>query len=204
MSPMLLGAEGDVPQRAPALLELRGGAFAQGAEAAFEAVEGAGVHAENGVVTDLYAVRVLAVDAPRRRIQLRVTAINPDVWHGPLPDDASFFLSDLEEDETILDLLVDEDGVDDDFVESVERNATRNYPFTAEAEERLFESGSGFPWEDEVGPFNEMSPESAAAFLRCEEMRVGADYDVVVTDSRLIEHLKAGLWWRTAAYPGAD
>ncbi|QLH26667.1 hypothetical protein [Streptomyces sp. Rer75] len=155
-------------------------------------------------MTDLYAVRVLAVDPPRRRIQLRVTAINPDVWHAPLPDDASFFLSDLEDDEAILDLLVDEDdGVDDDFVESVERTATRNYPFTAEAEKRVFESGRGFPWEDE-GSFNEMSPESAAALVRCEEIRVGADYDVVVTDSRVIEHLEAGDWWRTTAYPGAD
>ncbi|MEU4966782.1 hypothetical protein [Streptomyces smyrnaeus] len=154
-------------------------------------------------MTDLYAVRVLAVEPPRRRIQLRVTALNPDVWHGPLPD-KSFFLRDLEGDETARDLLVDEDdGVDHDFVESVERTATRNYPFTAAAEKRLSDSGRGFPWEDE-GPFNEMSPESAAAFLRCEEIRVGADYDVVVTDSRLIEHLQPGFWWRTAAYPGAD
>lgn len=185
------------------MLELRGGALAQGAEATYEAFDDAGAHAENGVVTDLYAVRVLAVDPPRRRIQLRVTAFNPDVWHWPLPD-KSFFLRDLEEDETVQDLLVDEDnGVDHDFVESVERTATRNYPFTAAAEERLSESGRGFPREDE-GPFNEMSPESAAAFLRCEEIYVGTDCDVVVTDSRLIEHLKAGLWWRTTAYPGAD
>ncbi|MFC4013870.1 hypothetical protein ACFOY2_42050 [Nonomuraea purpurea] len=155
-------------------------------------------------MTDLYAVRVLAVDPPRRRIQLRVTAINPDVWDSPLPNDAKFFLRDLEDDEAILDLLLDEDdGVDDDFVESVERTATRNYPFTAKAKARLFESGRGFPREDE-GPFNEMSPESAAALVHCEEIRVGADYDVVVTDSRLIEHLEAGNWWRTAAYPGAD
>ncbi|AUH42570.1 hypothetical protein [Streptomyces sp. CMB-StM0423] len=154
-------------------------------------------------MTDLYAVRVLAVDPPRRHIQLRVTAFNPDVWHWPLPD-KNFFLRDLEEDEAVLDLLVDEDdGIEQDFVESAERTATRNYPFTAEAEERLSESGRGFPWEDE-GPFDEMSPESAAAFLRCEEVRVGADYDVVVTDSRLIGHLKPGLWWRTTAYPGAD
>ncbi|GAA0953168.1 hypothetical protein [Nonomuraea longicatena] len=152
-------------------------------------------------MTDLYAVRVLAVAPAHRRIQLRVTAFNPDVWHWPLPD-KSFFLRDLEEDGTVLDLLDDEDdGVDRDFVESVERTATRNYPFTVAAEERLSESGRGFPRESE-GPFNQMSPESAAAFLRCEEMRVGADYDVVVTDSRLIAHLKAGDWWRTAAYPG--
>lgn len=127
------------------MLELRGGALAQGTEATYEAFDDAGAHTENGVVTDLYAVRVLAVDPPRRRIQLRVTAFNPDVWHWPLPD-KSFFLRDLEEDETVQDLLVDEDnGVDHDFVESVERTATRNYPFTAAAEERLSESGRGFP-----------------------------------------------------------
>jgi len=154
-------------------------------------------------VTDLYTVRVPAVDPPRRRIRLRVTAFNPDAWHWPLPD-KSFFLRDLEEDETILDLLVDgDDEVGHDFVEGVERIATRNHPFTAEAEERLSRSGKGFPREDE-GPFNEMSPESAAAFLRCEEIRVGADYDVVVTDSRLIEHLKSGLWWCSTACSGAD
>ncbi|WTX00139.1 hypothetical protein OG216_45345 [Streptomycetaceae bacterium NBC_01309] len=154
-------------------------------------------------MTDLYAVRVLAVDPPSRRITLRVTAINPDVWHWRLPD-KSFFMLDLEEDEFISDLLDDEeDGVQDDFVESVERTATRNYPFTAAAEERLSESRRGFPRED-AGPFNEMSAKSAAAFLRCEEMRAGADYEVVVTDSRLINHLTAGLWWRSQAYPGAD
>lgn len=151
-------------------------------------------------MTDLYAVRVLAVDPPRRRIRLRVTAINPDVWRWPLPDDASFFLSDLEQDETVLDLLVDEDdGVDAAFVESVERIAVRNHPFTAEATERLYASGRGFPSE---GSLDEMPQEAATATLvRREEMFPGADYDVVVTDSRLVELLEERDWWRTAAYP---
>ncbi|WP_017591902.1 hypothetical protein [Nocardiopsis potens] len=155
-------------------------------------------------MTDLYAIRVLAVDPPHRRIRLRVTAVDPDVRHSPLPDGADFFRSDLEEDEAVLDLLAEEEGrLHEDFVVGVERIATRNHPFTAEAEERLRAAGTGFPWEDE-GPLGEMSPEAAANLVRCEEVRMGADYDVLVADPRLIGHLKAGQWWRTAAFPGAD
>lgn len=151
-------------------------------------------------MTDLYAIRVLAVDPPCRRIQLRVTAFNPDAWHWPLPD-KNFFLRDLEADDNILDLLDDEEGYD--IVESVKQTATRNHPFTTAAQERLSEWDGRFPGREEV-PLSAMSPEPAATFLRGEEMHVGADYDLVVTDSRLIEHLEVGDWWRSVAYPGAD
>lgn len=163
-------------------------------------------------MTDLYGVRVLAVDPPRRRIRLRVTVIYYDIGsHAPLTDDASFFLRVFGEtadgaalgDVITQDQRLDEAWVDANsrwFVESVERIATRNYPFTEEVEEQLDENRVGFPWEDGYR-FDEMPHESAAALVRSEETSVGADYDVVVTDHRWIEHLTAGDWWRTASYP---
>jgi hypothetical protein len=49
-----------------------------------------------------------------------------------------------------LDLLTadgdkDDQEVDDDFIESVERIATANYPFTAEAKARLVQSDGRYP-----------------------------------------------------------
>lgn len=149
-------------------------------------------------MTDLYAVRVLAVDPPRRRIRLRVTAINSDVWGWPLPD-KSFFRQDLEEMGDNLSLV---DEMDDDFIESAERIATRNYPFTAEAKGRLVQSDGSYPVPGGFdGSFNDMSTASAKALARCEELSIGADYDVEVTDSRLIDFLEVGSFWNTTAYP---
>lgn len=169
-------------------------------------------------MTDLYGVRVLAVDPPRRRIRLRVTVIYYDIGsHAPLTDDASFYLRLFGEtavpgvtgvdaplgDVITQDQLHDEAWVDANtrwFVESVRRVATRNHPMTEEVEERLEEERVGFPWED-GSRFHEMSPEAAADLVLSEETNVGADYDVVVTDPRWIEHLSVGGWWRTASYP---
>ncbi|MET9862634.1 hypothetical protein ABZY93_25665 [Streptomyces smyrnaeus] len=162
-------------------------------------------------MTDLYGVRVLAVDPPRRRIRLRVTVVYYDIGsHAPLTDDASFFLRIFGETahgaplgEVITqDQRLDEAWVDANtrwFIESVERIATRNHPFTQEVEEWLDENRVSFPWEEEPR-FGEMTLESAAALLRSEETSVGADYEVVVTDSRWIAHLTVGDWWRTASY----
>lgn len=166
----------------------------------------AGFHVENEVMTDLYAVRVLAVASPHCRIRLRVTAINSDVWRWPLPD-VSFFRRDLEDLGDNEDLLVDEEDdegdrvVDGDFIDSVERITTRNHPFTAEVEARLVKSDGSYPVPGGDGSFNDMSTASARALARCEELSIGADYDVVVSDSRLIDFLEVGDFWTTAAYP---
>ncbi|MFF0725546.1 WD40 repeat domain-containing protein [Streptomyces sp. NPDC004134] len=165
-------------------------------------------------MTDLYGVRVLAVDLPQRRIRLRTTAIYYDSGaHAPLTDDASFFLRVFAEtadgaplgDAITVDQRLDETWVDAStrfFVESVERIATRNYPLTEEEVDELLEDEDrlSFPWEEEPR-FDELSPEAAAELVLSEEANVGADYDVVVTDHRWIEHLAAGDWWRTASYP---
>lgn len=165
-------------------------------------------------MTDLYGVRVLAVDPPRRRIRLRSTVVYYDSGsHAPLTDDASFFLRVLGEsadgaplgDAVTRDQRLDEDWVDANtrwFVESVERVATRHFPLTDEEVDELLddEDRLGFPWEEGLR-FDEMTPEAAAGLVHSEETNVGADYDVVVTDPRWIEHLTAGDWWRTAAYP---
>lgn len=181
-------------------------------------------------MTDLYGVRVLELDPQRRHIRLRVTVIYYDIGsHAPLTDDPSFFLRLFGGtavtgenaasggtgvggetgvgaplgDVVTLDQLHDEAWVDANtrwFVERVRRVATRNHPMTEEVEERLEEERVGFPWEG-GSRFHEMSPESAAELVLSEETNVGADYDVVVTDPRWIEHLSVGDWWRTASYP---
>ncbi|WBB64170.1 hypothetical protein O7599_17355 [Streptomyces sp. WMMC500] len=165
-------------------------------------------------MTDLYGVRVLAVDLPRRRIRLRTTVIYYDRGsHAPLTDDASFFLRVFGEradgaplgDVLTQDQRLDETWVDAHtrfFVESVERVATRHHPLTDEEVDELLddEDRGGFPWEEQPR-FGEMTPEAAADLVLSEETNVGADYDVVVTDPRWIEHLTAGDWWRTASYP---
>ncbi|MET9555387.1 WD40 repeat domain-containing protein [Streptomyces sp. NPDC006645] len=163
-------------------------------------------------MTDLYAVRVLAIDPADRRIRLRVTVLYYDIGgHQPLPDDASFYLRLLKGgplgDAITREQYADEAWVDANtrwYVAGLERIVTRNQPFTGEVEERLSESlegaGGGFPWED-GRKFHEMPPESAERLERGESVRVGADYDVVVTDSRWIEHLEVGDWWRTTSYP---
>ncbi|MFI5555360.1 hypothetical protein [Streptomyces sp. NPDC051738] len=165
-------------------------------------------------MSDLYGVRVLEVDLPHRRIRLRSTVVYYDTGaHAPLTDDASFFLRVFGEtadgaplgDVITRDQRLDEAWVDANtrwFIESVERIATRNYPLTDEEVDELLddENRVSFPWEEEPR-FDEMSPESAAELVLSEETNVGADYDVVVTDPRWIEHLTAGDWWRTAAYP---
>ncbi|WP_405796853.1 WD40 repeat domain-containing protein [Streptomyces sp. NBC_01506] len=169
-------------------------------------------------MSDLYGVRVLAVDPPQRRVRVRVAVIHPDVT---LADDASFFLrifSETAPDDAPLGLAVtqdqrlDEAWVDTNtrwFVESVEQLETRNYLATEETDEEEEEDEEededededyvSYPWESGLR-FDEMSPKAAAELLRSEEARTGADYDVTVTDARWIEHLTAGDWWRTASY----
>ncbi|WP_405614960.1 WD40 repeat domain-containing protein [Streptomyces sp. NBC_01508] len=171
-------------------------------------------------MSDLYGVRVLAIDPPHRRVRMRVTVIHPDV---SLADDASFFLrvfSEIARDDAPLGLAVTQDRCLDEawvdtntrwFVESVERIATRNYSVaeeTKETEDTKEDEDDpdddeeyivGYPWENGLR-FDEMPPKAAAELLRAEESRMGADYDVTVTDPRWIEHLTAGSWWRTASY----
>jgi hypothetical protein len=152
-------------------------------------------------MTDLYAVRVLAIDPPRRFMQMRVTVTNPDVWHEPLPEGADFFLNDLGRIETVQDLLDDEDDpMSDDFIETVERTATRNHPFTEEARKRLAEEGGGFDWGGI--PRDETTFAHVLDVLRNEELNPGADYDLVVTDPRMFERFNVGDWWNTSANPG--
>ncbi|MBA0052635.1 hypothetical protein E0L36_17600 [Streptomyces sp. AJS327] len=162
-------------------------------------------------MTDLYGVRVLATDSPNRRVRLRVTVLYYDLdSHIPLVDDASFFLRVLAEGDIdtpigkamSLDQRLDPNWVDAHtrwFVESMECVATRNHPFTDDAQALLDENYTPFPWE--LGTrFDQMPEEEAAALARAEELRVGADYDVVVTDPRWMAHLTPGDWWRTSAY----
>ncbi|MGW6906252.1 WD40 repeat domain-containing protein [Streptomyces sp. NPDC054940] len=165
-------------------------------------------------MTDLYGVRVLAVDLPSRRIRLRSTVVYYDTGsHAPLTDDASFFLrvfGDSAGDAPLGEVMtrdqrLDEAWVDANtrwFIESVERIATRNHPLTDEEVDELLddEDRVSFPWEEEPR-FDELPPEVAAELVLSEETNVGADYDVVVTDPRWIEHLTVGDWWRTTAYP---
>ncbi|GAA2103430.1 hypothetical protein [Actinomadura alba] len=148
---------------------------------------------------DLYDVRVLALDVPRRYVRLRAIVVyyDTDVPYADLPNDPSFFLRLLTDtaqqgtqmgDLVTWDEIHDEDWVDANtrwFVERVERVATRNHPFT----------------DDDYEQLPEFSGRTRKGRLLREDRFMSADYDVVVTDPRWIEHLQPGAYWSTASYP---
>ncbi|MET8335525.1 WD40 repeat domain-containing protein [Streptosporangium canum] len=150
-------------------------------------------------MTDLYDIRVLALDVSRRYVQLRAIVVyyDTDPPYADPPDDPSFFfrlLTDTARQGTPLgDLITREEIHDEDwadantrwFVERVERVATRNHPFTDEDHERMCE----------------LSGRTRKGGLHREDLHMSADYDVVVTDPRWIEHLQLGDYWSTASYP---
>lgn len=145
--------------------------------------------------TDLYGIRVLAVDPENRRTRLRVFVVYYDTavgFHSPLPDDASFFLRALWDKsgdglcgEISSEQICDESFVDANtyrYVERYERLATRNYPFRNHEDYLDFYYEQDGRWQDE-------------------EKLVQADYDLVVTDAKYISYLEEGMSWGTTAYP---
>lgn len=150
-------------------------------------------------MTDLYGVRVLALDPSKRYVRLRAVVLYYDTSppYADPPDDSSFFFRLLWEaardgaplgDLVTIDEILDESWVDANtrwFIESVERVAVHNHPFTAENVEQLAESGGR---DDDYRWLNE-------------DHHMHADYDVVVTDPRWLGQLELEDWWSTPSHP---
>jgi hypothetical protein len=155
-------------------------------------------------VTSSFALRVLELDPEHRRVRLRVTVLTYDKrdrYHDPLPDDPSFFMRVLWDeadtrfgdggplgDAVSVDEILDDDWVDSNtwrYVARVREVTTRNVPFTEAHWARL---PGVWSYSDD------------GEFLGAEEVFVGGDYDVWVTDGRWVAHLYPGMSWCTASY----
>lgn len=142
--------------------------------------------------TDLYRIRVLALDKPARRVTFRVFLVYYD-WSG-VPTDPSFFMRILWDKadtrfggggplghEVSVDQFLDEKWVDANtqrFVERVTRTSLRNDPPAKDKKPPTF------VYEN----FTE------------EEILTQGDYEVVVTDEKWIAHLAVDMTWQTTSY----
>ncbi|MFC4911868.1 WD40 repeat domain-containing protein [Actinomadura gamaensis] len=152
--------------------------------------------------TDLYGVRVLDVRPDEARVRFRVFVVYYDTGsrtHAPLSDDPSLFFQFLWEAArhadggTAPNALRDvttEQRLDRNWVETyahryvrrVVRVAARNDPVSDWSGLMDFYYDRGGRWADE-------------------ERLVQGDFDVEVTDARLLDPLVPGLAWGSAAYP---
>jgi hypothetical protein len=152
-------------------------------------------------VTDLYGLRVLALEPDKRRVRLRVFELYDEGgdFDCALPDeDASFFLRVLWDVADIrsggggplgelvsVDEILDEEWVDNHtwrFIAGFERLADYNVPFTDDERARQPEIEFWGLW------------------FTNEEWLVQSDFDVSVTDTRWLAHLSLGQQWTTASY----
>lgn len=142
--------------------------------------------------TDLYRVRVLALDPAERRVIFRVFLVYYD-WSG-VPTDPSFFLRILWDKadtrfggggplgaEVSVKQFLDESWIDANtqrFVKRVTRLSLRNDPPAAGKKPPTFVYES---FEDE-------------------DILTQGDFEVEVTDERWLAHLSVGLTWQTTSY----
>lgn len=152
--------------------------------------------------TDLYGVRILGIEPEKRKVTLRVFVVYYDTGyksHQPLPTDHSFFLRILWDqgdtrfggggpigDEIDVDHFLDEQWIDANtyrFVKSVNQVSTKNFPLA----DNDYEDYHDFYYERDNKWENE-------------EKLVQADYEIIVTDEKYIQHLSTGLSWGTTAY----
>lgn len=154
--------------------------------------------------TDLYGIRVLALDRANRRVRLRVFVVyetRPDAFdHTPLPSDLSFFLRALGGVpqwkyrwlRAPIDAAIpegkryDEPWVDANawrYIERFERVSTRNEPLLDPPDEgvTMFHYEREGCWEQE-------------------SRMMQADFDVWVTRPAFLAHLELGMSWGTTAY----
>ncbi|TMR88878.1 lactonase family protein [Nonomuraea basaltis] len=152
--------------------------------------------------TDLYGIRVMALEPEQRRVRLRVfvTYYDADEYDEALLDgDTSFFLRVLWDEadtrfedggplgeQVSLDEILDEDWVDGNtwrFIERFEAVMSKNVPFTKTDIANLPSRSYDLEW------------------FTDEELLVQTDYDVWVTDPRWLAHLSLGQNWTTTSYP---
>ncbi|GAA2675522.1 hypothetical protein GCM10010400_42470 [Streptomyces aculeolatus] len=148
--------------------------------------------------TDLYGIRVLALEPERRQVTLKVFVVYYDTeakGHPPLPDEPGFFLHVLWQqgrwehpigEAVTVDQILDEDWVNLHsrwFVERAERTSTANHP----------------PWDEDFERLHDFYYERMGGW-QDEDLLVQAEYDVRVTDPRWLEQLSVGDAWGTASY----
>jgi hypothetical protein len=142
--------------------------------------------------TDLYRLRVLALDPARRSVTLRVFLVYYD-WSG-VPTDPSFFLRVLWDeadtrfgrggplgDEISVEQLCSEQWIDANtqrFIERVTRQTLHNHPL----------------------PPGWTPPTFIYSNYKEEDKLTQGDYEVIVTDAKWISHLKVGQTWQTTGY----
>ncbi|MBL1099195.1 WD40 repeat domain-containing protein [Streptomyces coffeae] len=158
--------------------------------------------------TDMYGVRVLAVDPDELRARFQVFVVYYDTGsrtHTPLPNEepntflhflweaASGYLDDGDERKGPLghvvstDQLLDYEWADTNarrFISRVERVERRNYPLSDKQWEDMhdFYHERGGSWQDE-------------------DLLIQAEYEIQVTDRRWLEPLSVGDGWGSAAFP---
>lgn len=144
-------------------------------------------------MTDLYRIRVLALEKPARRVTLRVFSVCYDASYvrPGIPTDASLFMRILSSDaglgrgeplrqEVSDDHFFDEAWIDANtqrFIQRVTRTRLQNDP----------------PAKDK------QPPTYVDERFKDEDILTQADFEVVVTDPRWIEHLTVGMTWQTSA-----
>ncbi|MEU8150947.1 hypothetical protein [Nonomuraea sp. NPDC048901] len=148
--------------------------------------------------TDLYGIRVMALEPGQRRVRLRVfvTYYDADEYDQALLDgDTSFFLRVLWDEvedagplgeQVSLDEILDDDWVDGNtwrFIERYEAVMSKNVSFTKTDIANLPTRRYDLHW------------------FTDEELLVQTDYDVWVTDPRWLAHLSLGQHWTTTSYP---
>ena len=142
--------------------------------------------------TDLYRIRVLALEPEQRKILFRVFLVYYD-WEG-VPTDPSFFLRILWDeadtrfgkggplgDEINVEQFCSEAFIDANthrYVERVTKLSRRNDPL----------------------PAGESRPTFVYEGFKDEDQLTQGDYEVIVTDVKWMAHLKVGQTWQTTSY----
>ena len=150
--------------------------------------------------TDLYGIRVLKTQPKERKVTVKVFVVYYDTHyksHQPLPKDHSFFFRILWDkgdtrfgkggpigDEVSVDQICEEAWVDNNtfrFIKNVEPLDTANFPLTDYTNYADFYYERDGQWEEE-------------------EKLIQATYEIEVTDSKYLTHLKEGMSWGTTCY----
>ncbi len=142
--------------------------------------------------TDLYRIRVLALDPAQRKVNFRVFLVYYD-WSG-VPTDPSFFTRILWDegdtrfggggpigDEISVENVCSEEWIDANthrFIERVTKLSRRNDPL----------------------PPGQSPPTFIYEGFKDEDALTQGDYEVIVTDARWISHLKVDQTWQTTSY----
>ena len=149
-------------------------------------------------MSDRYRIRVLAIDKPARRVSLRVFVVCYDsiVVRQGIPTDASLFLRILctgamsVRTESLREIISDDQFFDEAWIDANTHRFIERVTRTRAQNDR--------PAKDKQPPM------FVAETFMDEDILTQADFEVVVTDARWIEHLTVGMTWQTSASATRD